>query len=147
MLKFDRQAISEGLANSMAKMIGKIDVEPLFLAADSFFSAMKEVTTDLTRDGAIQRFEYTFELAWKTMKRILRSSGSEVQHPRDVFREAAVAGLIDEPTLWFDFLEKRNKTTHIYKRTVAEEVFSAMPTFQREIEIFLITLSKKVDSR
>lgn len=124
----------------MAKFILNIDVEPLLLAHNSFEDALTQVSTDLTRDGAIQRFEYTFELAWKTMKRILRAKGSEVNHPRDVFREAAAEQLIADPAPWFDLLEKRNKSTHIYKRDVAEEVYAAMPKFSMTMKDFLVRL-------
>ncbi len=129
----------------MPSFILNIDVEPLFLAHISFEDALTQVSTDLTRDGAIQRFEYTFELAWKTMKRILRAKGSEVNHPRDVFREAAAEHLIADPTPWFDLLEKRNKSTHIYKREVAEEVFAAMPEFSSSMKDFLTRL-KSLDA-
>lgn len=121
----------------MARIIDGIDIEPLLLANRSFSDAMGQVVNDLTRDGAIQRFEYTFELAWKTMKRLLRAKGSEVNHPRDVFREAAAEGYIADPSPWFSFLEKRNKSTHIYKREVADEVFSVLPGFSTEMADFL----------
>lgn len=119
------------------RLIQGIDVNPLLKAAHSFYDALSRVNDDLTRDGAIQRFEYTFELCWKTMKRLLRQKGSEVNHPRDVFREAAAESMIGDPQVWFGFLEKRNKTTHIYKEEVAEEVFGGLPSFKTELEAFL----------
>ena len=81
----------------MVKIVCGIDIQPLLDAFASFEEAMGQVTSDLTRDGTIQRFEYTFELAWKTMKRVLRAKGSEVNQPRDVFREAAADQLIADP--------------------------------------------------
>lgn len=116
---------------------GDIDIQPLLNASASFIEAMGQVNSDLTRDGAIQRFEYTFELCWKTMKRLLRSKGSSVNHPKDVFREAAADGLIEDVSAWFDFLEARNRTTHIYKQAVAEEVFAVLPRFKVQLEKFL----------
>jgi nucleotidyltransferase substrate binding protein (TIGR01987 family) len=126
---------------TLTKFILSIDVEPLLLAHQSFIEALSQVTTELTRDGAIQRFEYTFELAWKTMKRLLRAKGSEVNHPRDVFREAAADHLIFNPSAWFVFLEKRNKSTHIYKKEVAEEVFAEMPNFAVAMNDFITRLN------
>jgi len=123
------------------KFIQEIDIEPMLMAHQSFLDAMGQVTNDLARDGAIQRFEYTFELAWKTMKRLLRAKGSEVNHPRDVFREAAAEGYINDPKPWFIFLEKRNKSTHIYKREVAEEVFSVLPDFTIAMRDFLARIN------
>lgn len=124
----------------MTKIIDGIDVKPLLQANDSLIEAMSQVTNDLTRDGAIQRFEYTFELAWKTMKRLLRAKGSEVNHPRDVFREAAAESYIADPSQWFVFLEKRNKSTHIYKKEIADEVFSELPRFVVAMRDFLVRI-------
>lgn len=121
---------------------GNIDIQPLLDASDSFIEAMGQVNSDLTRDGAIQRFEYTFELCWKTMKRVLRAKGSSVNHPKDVFREAAAEGLISDVTAWFTHLEARNRTTHIYKRSVAEEVFAVLPHFRVDLEKFLTKLGE-----
>lgn len=124
------------------KIVSGIDIEPLLNAARSFQESLTQVNSDLTRDGAIQRFEYTFELCRKTMRRILRSKGSEVNHPKDVFREAAAEKLIHDPVAWFGFLEKRNKTTHIYKQEVAQEVFATLPIFDKDLKYFLSQLSK-----
>jgi nucleotidyltransferase substrate binding protein (TIGR01987 family) len=121
----------------MRLILGNIDIQPLLDASTSFIESLDQVNSDLTRDGAIQRFEYTFELCWKTMKRLLRSKGSNVNHPKDVFREAAAEGLISDVTSWFEYLEARNRTTHIYKRAVAEEVFAVLPRFKTELEKFL----------
>ena len=119
-----------------------IDIEPLLNAASSFRQALTQVDSDLTRDGAIQRFEYTFELCWKTMKRLLRAKGSSVNHPKDVFREAAAEGWIKDPELWFKFLENRNKTVHIYKNDVAEAVYANLDGFKRSLDEFLQKITK-----
>ena len=128
---------------SLHLIYGHIDIQPLLDAFGSFESAMLEVNSDLTRDGAIQRFEYTFELCWKTMKRILRFKGSSVNHPRDVFREAAGERLISKVESWFDYLEARNRATHIYKKQVADEVFSQLPKFQKDAAKFIESIKTK----
>jgi len=124
----------------MKIVAGSIDIQPLLNASAAFQAALGQVTSDLTRDGAIQRFEYTFELCWKTMRRVLRTKGSEVNHPRDVFREAAADKLIADPMVWFGFLESRNKITHIYKQEVADEVFAVLPAFNKSLTEFLSAL-------
>jgi nucleotidyltransferase substrate binding protein (TIGR01987 family) len=75
------------------------------------------------------------------MKRLLRAKGSDVNHPRDVFREAAADHLISDPSPWFVFLEMRNKSTHIYKREVVEEVFAEMPNFVIAMNDFITKLN------
>ena len=58
-------------------------------------AATAENLSALESEGLIQRFEYTFELSWKTLKHYLESKGVTVQFPRDVIKEAFRAGLID----------------------------------------------------
>lgn len=85
----------------------------------------KSPENDLERDGAIQRFEFTFELAWKTMRRYLKSLGRvEVSgSPKPVLRDALAEGLINDLDAWFEFLEARNASTHIYNEAQARDVF------------------------
>jgi nucleotidyltransferase substrate binding protein (TIGR01987 family) len=56
----------------------------------------------LEKEGLVQRFEYTFELSWKTLKDYLESQGSPVQFPRDVIKEAFSAGVIEDGETWMD---------------------------------------------
>jgi nucleotidyltransferase substrate binding protein (TIGR01987 family) len=110
-----------------------IIITPLLRAQKAFEKALPMVSNDLERDGAIQRFEFTYELLWKTLKKVLLFKGIEQNSPRGVFREAAKIGMIEDLDLWFDFLKNRNITVHIYKEEYAEIVFSALPVFSREL--------------
>lgn len=74
-------------------------------------------------DGTIQRFEFTFELAWKLAKAILRHNGVEVDAPRIVIKEAFKVKLIKEGESWIDMLEDRNKTSHIYDEKQALKIY------------------------
>jgi len=74
-------------------------------------------------DGVIQRFEFTFELAWKLMKFILNYQGIEALTPRSVIKEAFKAKLIQEGKEWIDMLEDRNKTSHIYDEKEAQRIY------------------------
>ena len=71
--------------------------------------------TDTVRDGVIQRFEFTFDLAWKPL-----------QFPKQVLREAYAAELIDDERLWLDMLDARNSTSHIYDDRQAAAVMSGV---------------------
>jgi len=68
----------------------------------------------LEKEGLIQRFEYTFELAWKTLKDYLESQGIPVSFPREVIKSAFHYGLIKDGDVWMDMLEKRNLMAHTY---------------------------------
>lgn len=90
---------------------------------------------ELARDGCIQRFEYTFELAWKMLRRHFALDDvetSERMTRKDLFREAAKQGLIDDPVPWFGFLEARNITSHIYDLDKAEQVYAQGALFVPE---------------
>lgn len=68
----------------------------------------------LEKEGLIQRFEYTFELAWKTLKDYLESQEVSVNFPREVIKAAFHYNLIQDGELWMDMLEKRNVLAHTY---------------------------------
>ena len=69
--------------------------------------------TDTVRDGVIQRFEFTFDLAWKSLKEYMQDQGATtpLQFPKQVLREAYAAELIDDERLWLDMLDARNSTS------------------------------------
>lgn len=78
---------------------------------------------DLLRDGLIQRFEFTFELAWKTLKVIFEDEGlAGLNSPKTVLREAFSAKLIDDDGVWLDMLTYRNTTAHIYNEKLSVEI-------------------------
>lgn len=103
---------------------------PFEKALQTLKAAMqKGQLSDLERDGAIQRFEFCVELAWKSSKRKLEQNSIEVDSPRDVFRKAASLGWISDATPWFKFLEARKKTSHSYREEIAKEIFALIPEF------------------
>lgn len=68
----------------------------------------------LEKEGLIQRFEYTFELALKTLKDYLESKEVIVKFPRDVIKAAFQYEIIKNGEVWMDMLEKRNLIAHTY---------------------------------
>lgn len=78
---------------------------------------------ELQRDGIIQRYEFTFELAWKTLKEIFEDEGLfGLNSPKTVLREAYSSGLIDDEKIWLNMLVDRNATSHIYSQSNAIEI-------------------------
>lgn len=69
---------------------------------------------ELVVEGTIQRFEYTIELMWKTLKRALDHEGIHPKTPRETLREAFKIGWIDDDDAWMDMLDQRNTTSHVY---------------------------------
>jgi nucleotidyltransferase substrate binding protein (TIGR01987 family) len=69
---------------------------------------------ELEQDGLLQRFEFTFELAWKQMQDYLNFIGEDgIKGPKPVLAAAAKLGLI-EPMQWGEMLVARNRLTHVY---------------------------------
>ncbi|MBI4778307.1 nucleotidyltransferase substrate binding protein [Candidatus Desantisbacteria bacterium] len=73
------------------------------------------------KQGLIQCFEYTFELAWKTAKDYLEEEGFTIKSPRNAIQTAFQIQLISDGYIWIDALEKRNLMAHTYEEAVAEE--------------------------
>jgi nucleotidyltransferase substrate binding protein (TIGR01987 family) len=119
-----------------------IDISPLLMAYEQFHNAILVASSDLEKAGTIQYFEFTYELAWKTLKRILKSYGKDLNSPKTVFRESALEKLIDDPELWFDFIENRNETVHTYNKLVANNIFKDLHLFDIEMKKLIEKLIK-----
>ena len=87
--------------------------------------ALKEEVTDLEIDGILHRFEFTFELAWKTMKDCLEDHGivGKIGSPREIIKEAFAAGLIENGEIWMDMMISRNELSHLYDEETSREIF------------------------
>ncbi len=88
------------------------------------FSREIDQLNDLEKEGVIQRFEYTFELSWNTLKDRLEHDGVIMDSvtPRNVIRTAASTGLVTDGQTWIDMLEDRRKTSHRYETELLMEV-------------------------
>lgn len=78
-----------------------------------------EALNALEKEGVIQRFEYCFELAWKTVKDSLEASGLvfATVTPRQVLKDAFAAKILKEGPVWMDMLDHRNLLSHTYDST------------------------------
>lgn len=75
---------------------------------------------ELQAAGLVQSFEFTFELAWKTLKDYLEFVGVSTHSPREAIKEAFAAKLIEDGHLWVEMLDKRNELTHTYNDAQAK---------------------------
>jgi nucleotidyltransferase substrate binding protein (TIGR01987 family) len=93
--------------------------------------------SDLERQGLIQAFKFTHELAWNTLHDLLRSQGdTSLLGSRDTLREAFRLGLIEEGETWMLMLQDRNLTRHAYNRATADAIAAQiidcyLPCFQQ----------------
>lgn len=79
----------------------------------------KPSLSKLERTGLIKTFEFTFELAWKTLKDFLESEGLDASTPREVIKTAFQNKLISNGSLWIEALENRNLLAHTYEENLA----------------------------
>lgn len=98
---------------------------------------------DLERDGVIQRFEYTIELLWKIAKRVLEESGVFAIAPKDVVREMARIGWINNPEEFIEYIKMRNATSHTYKEEIAVLVHKASVDFVDSADELIRILKEK----
>jgi nucleotidyltransferase substrate binding protein (TIGR01987 family) len=79
--------------------------------------------SDLEKQGLIQAFEFTHEVAWNVMKDYLFFQGhSNITGSRDATRESFNQGLIEQGEVWMEMIKSRNQSSHTYNPTVAEDI-------------------------
>lgn len=108
-----------------------------------FFADLNE----LEREGLIQRFEYTYELAWKTLQDYLRYLGFEFQAgPNTTLQLAFESGLITDHDTWRSMGKARNIASHTYDEddaaAIAHEVFHVYAKVLADLRDFLLEKEK-----
>jgi nucleotidyltransferase substrate binding protein (TIGR01987 family) len=97
-------------------------IDKLLKAWQKLQQGAQAAENELERDGVIQRFEFTVELFWKTLKIFLKHEGIEAKTPKDSLREAFRLGWLEEENVYLDMLDDRNLTSHIYEKGVVEQI-------------------------
>ncbi len=99
----------------------------------------------LEKEGALQRFEFTFELAWKVMKDYLEESGVVINPvtPKNVIKQAFVAKIIENGQVWIDMLMSRNLMSHTHDfikfEAIAKDVETKYLSELKKLEQFFKT--------
>lgn len=133
----------------------KISLNPLKKAIDQLDNGLKEynqiqLKSDLLRDGVIQRFEYTYELAWKTLKRFLEISNPSANLIDAMSFPSLIRSAWEQELLksswdnWKKFREARNNTSHAYDGPKAKQVFAIIPDFLEEANYLYQQLLKRI---
>ncbi len=101
----------------------RLQIETFGKALGTLHRALGMNETTEIRDSVIKRFEYTFEMAWKSLHRVLTDMGENLpQMVGPVLQSAFIGRLISDPDLWERLREYRNKTAHAYDERVAVDV-------------------------
>lgn len=103
---------------------------------------MKPVLADRANiDATIQRFEFTFELAWKFLKDYFLEKGVQLNYPKEIIKEAFSVGMINNEKLWLQVLSDRNLTSHTYDEKLADDIYARIKNYVPEIKKLLEKVS------
>ena len=95
--------------------------------SDAIRLAEERPLTDLEKQGLIQAFEFTHELAWNTIKDFYENQGETgIQGSRDAARLAFRRGLIENGGSWMEMIKSRNETSHTYDEATADRIIAAV---------------------
>ncbi len=128
--------------------------EPLKKAHASLVKAVERSTknpNDLeVKDACIQRFEYTYELCVKIIKRYIEAEmpateAIDQMNYRDLIRVAFEAGLIHQVDPWFGYREARNQTSHAYNEVKAKFVYDMLPNFIEASQFLIQQLTQRAN--
>ncbi len=103
----------------------------------------------LEQEGVVQRFEYTFELAWKSVKDYLEHQGLDLgeRSPRAVIKAAFSAGVLKDGQAWIDMLSHRNLMSHTYDQArFAEAVLAIKDRYVAQLGEALTYLNERRDA-
>jgi nucleotidyltransferase substrate binding protein (TIGR01987 family) len=97
---------------------------------------------DVSRDAAIQRFEFCFELAWKAIQERARDEGLDCQSPKGCLKVAFKASWIENEQGWLAMLGDRNQTSHTYDEDLAKAVYRRLPDYLPLLDALVNYLTK-----
>jgi nucleotidyltransferase substrate binding protein (TIGR01987 family) len=118
-------------------------LERLLKAITRFEEALAlPMSEGVNLDGSIQRFEFTYELTWKCVKRALAVKGIDARSPRDAIKECYSLGWINHEEVWVNMLKDRNRTSHTYLEDIALEVYKRLPDYATQIRVLTTKLAE-----
>ncbi len=136
-------------------MNNKLDLSNIKNAIATLEEAINYYNTDVEQpiknmyaDSCIQRFEYTYELSWKIMKKYLKLFFNKTEQEltiKNIFRYMEGYGLIKDWTKWVEYNDARNNTSHEYNLNKAQFVLTVLQTFLDDVKNFIICLEKSIN--
>jgi nucleotidyltransferase substrate binding protein (TIGR01987 family) len=126
-------------------------LEVRMLSASKALTALREVVgiaevPAITRDAAIQRFEFTFEAVWKAAKLYLKEiEGLDVGSPKGVLRASMEVGILadDETSLGLEMVDDRNLTSHTYNEGLAVSIYKRLDDYAYLLSVWLERIKER----
>ena len=122
----------------------------LINATNRLKEALNEKENDLMIDAVLHRYEFTFELAWKTLKDYLEYLGIAMNtgSPREVIKESYAHGLISDGEEWIKMRLARNSLSHLYDEETSRQLYSEIKDkfiyqIEKLIETFILLEEEK----
>lgn len=94
-------------------------------------------------DATVQRFEFSYELFWKTLKVLLEKEGMEATTPKNILQEAYRFHWITDEKIWLMMLKDRNITSHVYNEKEAVAIYERIKTYYPEMKTVYEKLVEK----
>lgn len=150
--RFRNRVMSTGtvLYSASKQLRAEDGLHNLTMAFERFDSAVKRKKelyddgySDIFLDLVVKRFEFTFEMSWKAIKRFLDFIGIGCTSPRGCYKEAFSQGLIDDEQIWLEMIEMRNLSSHIYDENEIREILDKLDVYSAAFS----KLQKNLESR
>lgn len=136
-------------------MNNKLDLTNIKNAIATLEEAINYYNTDVEQpiknmyaDSCIQRFEYTYELSWKIMKKYLKLFFNKTEQEltiKNIFRYMQGYGLIKDWTKWVEYNDARNNTSHEYNLNKAQFVLTVLQSFLEDVKSFVLCLESAIN--
>ena len=119
--------------------------QDLINATNRLKEALDEEENELMIDAVLHRYEFTFELAWKTLRDYLEYSGVAINtgSPREVIKESFAHNLISDGEVWIKMMLARNSLSHLYDEETSRQVYNEIKNeYINQIQKLIETLEK-----
>ena len=127
----------------MAEEAGLDNFEQAILRLEAALQYDPEVL-DIALDAVIQRFEFTFELAWKSIRLAAKAVGYDCKSPRGCLKLAYKLEWLEDEEKWLRLLEARNQISHAYDQETAREVYETVKEYFEVFKSLLEELRKEI---
>ncbi len=117
-------------------------------AINYYNTDVEQPIKNMYADSCIQRFEYTYELSWKIMKKYLKQFFNKSEQEltmKNIFRYIQGYGLIKDWTKWVEYNEAGNNTSHEYNFNKAQFVLTVLQTFLEDVKYFVTCFEQTIN--